>query len=413
MKSLVPQNLKHPSVRPVRYWDLETIEQLLTDNCLDSCFAGRRNPDLAWQRLRRWFWLWKLLSWFPNPYQHLSRVYVAQESDRLVGAIQVSACNHAKTTWRVDRAVVDTAAGSQHTGSVLLRHCLERIRQARNWISEVDINDRSSLALYRQNGFQPLAQMTYWSLAPERLQEIAIAEPNLGHLWPVSNTDAQLLQQLDAASVPPMVRQVFDYRLQDFQTSLLDSIVTGVQQGMAGQETVSGYVFEPQRQVAIGYFQVTLSQEGEQPAAAQITVHPGYDWLYGELLCQIARIAQDFPAQPVQIASADYQSDRETYLEKLGAQRVKHTLMMSRSVWHKLRESKPVSLEALQLSEVLPGLQPSRTPIPSRLRWWKADRGQSHCHPNHSTDRPTNSAASSLAFAEDPSDQDGDGERSS
>jgi len=45
---------------------------------------------------------------------------------------------------------------------------------------------------------------------------------------------------------------------------------------------------------------------------------------------------------------------------------------MSRSVWHKLREAKPVSLEGLQLSEMLQGLKPARTPIPSRITWLKS-----------------------------------------
>ena len=46
---------------------------------------------------------------------------------------------------------------------------------------------------------------------------------------------------------------------------------------------------------------------------------------------------------------------------------MENTLLMSRSVWHKLREAKP--LEGLQLSDVLKGLQPARTPIPSRMSW--------------------------------------------
>jgi hypothetical protein len=42
---------------------------------------------------------------------------------------------------------------------------------------------------------------------------------------------------------------------------------------------------------------------------------------------------------------------------------------MSRSVWHKLKETKP---ERIQLSEVLQGLQPvPRTPIPSRISWFQ------------------------------------------
>jgi len=68
------------------------------------------------------------------------------------------------------------------------------------------------------------------------------------------------------------------------------------------------------------------------------------------------------------ITSADYQTEREEYFENLGAERCHHTLLMSRSVWHKLRETKP--LEGLQLQDML-GLQPARTPIPTRMSWTK------------------------------------------
>ncbi|MDJ0567364.1 MAG: GNAT family N-acetyltransferase, partial [Microcystis sp. M49629_WE12] len=65
----------------------------------------------------------------------------------------------------------------------------------------------------------------------------------------------------------------------------------------------------------------------------------------------------------------DYQHERREYLEQLGAIRSSHTLMMSRSVWHKIRETKP---ENSALAEMLQGLQPvPRTPIPSRMSWLK------------------------------------------
>ncbi|MDY7023362.1 MAG: hypothetical protein SWJ54_18760, partial [Cyanobacteriota bacterium] len=64
----------------------------------------------------------------------------------------------------------------------------------------------------------------------------------------------------------------------------------------------------------------------------------------------------------------DYLPEREAYFEKMGATRITHSLLMSRSVWHKVRESK-LSLEGLQLSDVLQSLQPARKPIPSRISW--------------------------------------------
>ncbi|NEQ88720.1 MAG: GNAT family N-acetyltransferase, partial [Moorea sp. SIO2I5] len=83
-------------------------------------------------------------------------------------------------------------------------------------------------------------------------------------------------------------------------------------------------------------------------------------------LSQIARIAQKLPSQSLHLATADYQAEQEEYLAQLGAERIEHTLLMSRSVWHKLRETKSVTFE---LSDVLQGLQPARTPIPSRISW--------------------------------------------
>jgi hypothetical protein len=75
-------------------------------------------------------------------------------------------------------------------------------------------------------------------------------------------------------------------------------------------------------------------------------------------------------SQPLEIVSADYQPEREEYFNKIGAVAVEHTLLMSRSVWHKIKEAKP--LEGLQLSDVFQGLKPARAPIPSRISWLKS-----------------------------------------
>ena len=204
---------------------------------------------------------------------------------------------------------------------------------------------------------------------------------------PVSNADARLLYQLDCVSMPPLLRQVFDRHIEDFKTGLITYIVEQIQQWFNKTEVVSGYVFEPQRKAAIGYFQLQLCQDGSYPHQAKLTVHPAYTWLYPELLSQMAGIIQRVPSQSLQLSSADYQPEREEYLEKLGAQRVEHALLMSRSVWHKLKESKP--LEALNLPEVLQGLKPARTPIPNP--WLKSVLEQSKENSSHQN-RPNSSS---------------------
>ncbi len=379
MKPFIRQKQSQVVIRPLEYRDLEAIKRL----CRETPEAQHGHRDvtfnlspinlsqkLAQIHLHRWYWPIKLLSLFPNPCKYLLTSYIAEVDGQIKGVIQVSPTNRTRSSWRVERIFIEEGGNTRGIGSQLLRYCFEKIWEARTWLLQVNVNDKDTMALYRQNGFQPLAHITYWTITPQQLQDLAQNQPNLPNLLPVSNADAQLLYQLDTASMPPMVRQVFDRHVQDFQTSFVSGLIEGVRQWLNHTELVSGYVFESQRKAAIGYFQVQLCRDGTQPHIAELTVHPAYTWLYPELLSQMATLAQDFPNQSLQLTSADYQPEREAYLEQIKAKQIEHTLLMSRSVWHKVRESRSV-ISDLQLSEVLQSLQPARKPVPSRSSWLK------------------------------------------
>ncbi|PZV17282.1 MAG: GNAT family N-acetyltransferase [Leptolyngbya sp.] len=376
------QSLPQPTevlIRPVQYGDIETADRLC-DEAEGEELQFSINPDKPLKPLR-WYAPWRFLSFLVNR-SHLFGAYIFEQDSKLRGIVKISPFNRTRTTWRVDRvAVVEELASVEDSaiaietaplplsdiGSHLLRYCFETVWEARTWLLEVNVNDNELLALYRQNGFQSLANITYWEIDPALLQNLAEREPDLPNLLPVSNADAQLLYQLDTMFMPPLVRQVFDRHLSDFKTSLIDSVLNGVKNWVNQLEVVSGYIFESQRKAAIGYFQIQLCRDGSRPHQAQLTVNPSYTWLYPELMSQMARITQELPSQSLQLASYDYQPEREEYLKQLGADRIAHTLMMSRSVWHKVRESRLSGFENLQLPEVLQGLQPRKQPIPSRI----------------------------------------------
>jgi ribosomal protein S18 acetylase RimI-like enzyme len=363
-------------VRPAQYRDLEAIEAMAATSSRFERLGNEATLEKRLPQFRSWYGPLKFLSLFPNPLQHHFSVYVAEQVDtenrhanQLLGLIQVCPFNKTRSTWQVDRVIVTTSADPKAVGSQLLRHCFESIWEARTWVLEVNVNDKDDLALYRHNGFQPLAQLTYWSLTPELLEKIAQQDPDLPNLLPASNAEAQLLYQLDCVSMPPLLRQVFDRHVQDFKTNFVNGMLAKVNRWYSRSETISGYVFEPQRKAAIGYFKLNTYKNGSRPHQAELTVHPAYTWLYPKLLAQMARSARNLSPQPLELVSADYQHEREEYLENIGAQRIEHTMLMSRSVWHKLKEVKP---EGLQLTEMLQGLQAiPRTPIPSRMSWQK------------------------------------------
>ncbi|MGL5033589.1 MAG: GNAT family N-acetyltransferase, partial [Microcystaceae cyanobacterium] len=194
-------------IRPVQYRDLEDIASLALLSAQSDLGEGELADQLA--RTKSWFGLLKFLSCFPNPLQYSFSGFVAELADRgaLQGFVQISPFNSSRSTWRVEQVVVESSAiqpdlvtDPKGIGSQLLRHCFQNIWEARTWLLEVNIEAKNILALYRQNGFQPLAQMTYWALTPALLRQLAVNDPDLPNFLPVSNADAQLLYQLDCVS---------------------------------------------------------------------------------------------------------------------------------------------------------------------------------------------------------------------
>jgi hypothetical protein len=367
-------------VRPLQYRDIDAIASLCQQITIPDPAVKLQIEHLL-KQMSRWYAPFQFLNIIPTPSLTDRALLVAECEQQVRGAISVSPFNRTRSTWHVEWVSIDRQSGTPEEvtgksdiGSQLLRYCFEHIVDASTWVLEVDVNDNSSLALYRQNGFQPLAHMTYWEIAPELLQELAQREPDLPNLLPVRNTDAQLIYQLDTVSMPPLLRQVFDRQVHDFKHNIVQTMVGKVRQWLQQKQSFSNYVFETQRKAAIGYYHLSLNTDRHQTGneehrthQAELTVHPAYTWLYPELMAQLARSCQYLPLQPLQLVSADYQPEREEYFQQIGAVRVKHSLLMSRSVWHKLREAKHLSLENLQIAEMLQSLQPSRQPLPNRI----------------------------------------------
>lgn len=379
-------------VRPLQHRDVDAINALVSEYVAKETSKRLITIDRELEQVGSWYGLKRFLGLLPRSFYHGWRVYVAQYQSEVLGLIQVSSLNDTHSTWKVERVLLNSNSNSaqleilktqKEIGSQLLRYCLQNIWEARTWMLEVNINEKNHLALYRENGFQPLAQMTYWQISAQLISQLAQQDSDLPNFLPVSNADAPLLYQLDCVSMPPLLRQVFDRRVEDFKSSMIQNAVSQIRLWLNGTDIVSGYVFEPQRKVAIGYFRLESSQDGSRPHRAQLTVNPAYTWLYPKLTAKMAQIVQEsldrkhgladrsqLYSQPLEIVSADYQPEREEYFNEIGASAVEHTLLMSRSVWHKIREGKP--LEGLQLSDVLQGFKPARAPIPSRISWLKS-----------------------------------------
>jgi hypothetical protein len=361
-----PEDSTSLTIRALQLRDLEQLEQI-------------GGPDCAW--LRRWYPPLRLLDSLKTSYRPALDCQVAECQGELLGLIQAAPVNRARSTWKVLSIWTQPVRAGQgvpspqEVGLQLLRHCLASIWEARTWMAEVVVSEADRLALYRQAGFQPLAQLTDWAIAPEQLRELAQREAALPNLHPISNADAALLYQLDTVAMPPLMRQVYDRHVEDFRISSLQRLAGGLRQWMdpSRGSTSSAYVFEPQRKAAIGYYRLHLPADRPE-AIATLTVHPAYTWLYPELLAKLAQLLADSPDRTLRLSSSDYQPEREECFRQVGAEPLQERLLMSRSVWHKVRESRAMSLEGLQLSGMLQGLAPNRAPVPGSNITWETRR---------------------------------------
>lgn len=362
-------SLSSLQIRPIQYRDLSAIALLLQERLSLECNYRQKALLEKIQKYQSFYGLLQLSQMLPSNCNGDFYVYVAEKDGQIHGLIQVSPFNYTRTTWKVEQVLINhntslshLLVGNRSIGSQLLRFCFEKIWEARTWVLEVNVNEKNTIGLYRENGFQPVAQITYWQCNQETLQQLAEKDPNLPNLLPVSNADAKLIYQLDCVSMPPMLRQTFDRHLEDFKTGFWEYLQQKLRGWLNQIDVISAYVFEPQRKAAIGYFKLQLCKDATQPHLAELTVHPAYTWLYPKLLSGMANLIQSFPSQSLLLSSADYQGEREEFLEQIKAIREDHNILMSRSVWHKLKETKALDLS---FSEVLNGLKAGRAPIPT------------------------------------------------
>jgi N-acetylglutamate synthase-like GNAT family acetyltransferase len=162
---------------------LEDIEALTLDDFDEDIDRRTQNFRTQVQQVRPWFGLFKILSLFPNPLQHRFHVYVGW-SPWQIGEKKGKFAGQSKSPLLIVVAALggwnrcgcvqaESLSEPKGIGAQLLRYCLETVWEARTWVLEVNINQKDSLALFRQHGFQPLAELTYWSLPPQLLQELS------------------------------------------------------------------------------------------------------------------------------------------------------------------------------------------------------------------------------------------------
>ena len=295
-----------------------------------------------------------------SPYRPLvPHVLVALQRDsrgrqKPLGLIVSRRLNRTGSCWQVEhlrlalRAAGDPSAPSrQQVSASLLREAIVRGRGAASWIAVAASVDDDRLAALREQGFQPQRTDRLWRWTPQAVLPSPSVPAPL-QLWPLNRRTAPLLWHLEQAGCPAHLRQLLDRRIED----LLD------------QSQGRGWMLvDPARREAVaGARWLTDPPHGGHQV--EFTLHPGWSHLLGpateRLLLELVQ-----GESPLWLLSEVGDTERQAWLESLGAEACGEQVLMARSVWRR-QELQPLRGSARRrLAAMLEPFQPRRQPIPS------------------------------------------------
>lgn len=307
-------------VRSLLRADLAPLRRLFTDAFQEE--YQQRGLDVVSQ-LSRWegaYPLARLLSVFPNPYQHVLNFFIAEEGGELAGFVLIVPGNRQRTRWHIDYIAVAPAFRGRGIGKLLLDHVFARYTAcgATTFTLEVDTRNAAALGLYARSGFHRYATVNYYKLDAEALLQLPAPTGAIAGLRPYRASDAEALYGLYNACTPAPVRLIDTRTPDDFR---LGPVEWASQQARArmGQCLERRLVVEGPDRTLLGYLRL-VGQLRPLPHSLHAMVHPGHEALWEPLIRHgFARLAAIRPGMALSWAP-DYQPARRAVLEGLGMQ---------------------------------------------------------------------------------------------
>lgn len=325
-------------IRPARKRDIEGIKQIFELAFREE--YQRREVDIVHRinRIKSLYPVVKVLSLFPNPYQHVFTVHVLEEDGRIAAMAQVSPRNQNQTRWHIDNIAVHPDFRGQGLAQAILNGVFDYYisRGALRFTLEVDVSNTAAIKLYEKLGFRRYSTLTYSKLMPKRLaryRELDTLEIPEG-LRPRRSEDTQALWELYQAAIPPYIRVVEERNPCDLALNPLQMGAEWLKKSMKRSQAIH-LVVEDHHKHLVASLDI-FAQLRALPHVIQMTVHPGHGQLAEPLLryalYQLATIA----INPVLIGCYECQRAKQDAIDALGFKKLTADFLMVRDTLHKL-----------------------------------------------------------------------------
>ncbi|MEB3235473.1 MAG: hypothetical protein VKM98_08600 [Cyanobacteriota bacterium] len=281
-------------------------------------------------------------------------VAFAEHSQTALGLVVTRRLNRTGSCWQVAHLRTTRAEQRHDLSRDLLKAALERTATT-SWVASASSDDRTRLAVLREQGFQPLRQDQIWAWSAPEQADAATHEPSLAplQLLPLSRRTAPWLWHLEQIACPAQLRQILDRRCED----------------VLEQSHGQGWMLvDPNRDGAVA----GVRRLGDHPGGGldvELTVEPHGAQLHGAattaLLLQLQRHSSE--GGPLWLRCDPYDHARLQWLQSIGARQRGERVLMARSLWRRQPHPSLQRQANRRLEAVLAQLQPRRRPVPTPL----------------------------------------------
>jgi ribosomal protein S18 acetylase RimI-like enzyme len=321
------------NIRPSRYRDFPGIKEIFAVAFTEE--YQRREVDIVRriEKIRAAYPVVKLLSCFPNPYQHLFTVHVAEETGRIAGLVQMSPRNHYGTRWHIDNIAVHPDFRGQGVAQALLQSVFEYYSQrgGLRYTLEVDASNQAAIKLYEKTGFRRYSTLYYYKLAPKSLAKFrdkdSLTLPP--HVRPRVAADKDALWALYEETIPSYIRLVEERSPSDFAMTPVQLALEQVKKSTKRSEALHFVVEDPHRRCLVASIDL-YAQHRALPHVVQFILHPAYGDMAEQLLTYALHQAAQISINPVLIGSFESQRAKRDAIQALGFKKVTSDFLMVR-----------------------------------------------------------------------------------
>lgn len=327
--------------RLARKKDFEGIKKIFEVSFTEE--YARREVDIVRriEKIESMYPFVKLLSWFPNPYQHVFTVHVSEnEKGEIAGMAQMSPRNHQQNRWHVDNIAVHPDFRGQGVARSLLNDVFQYYNDkgAMRFTLEVDTQNAPAIKLYEKLGFRRYSTLYYYKLSAKRLAQFkeldSISHPE-GLRERVSG-DTEGIWELYQATIPPYIRVVEDRNPSDFSLGPMQQGTEWLKKSLKRSQAIHWVLYDEQRKSVAANMDI-YAQLRNLPHVIQLTLNPGYGDKAEPLLRFALHQLSQVNLNPVLIGAYESQRAKLDAFKQLGFKKLTADFLMVKDTVESLR----------------------------------------------------------------------------